>query len=51
VKVVLELTVKARAPLDGETGTDEPAVLSVMVAVSALVVAQLRFIEVPGRTQ
>jgi hypothetical protein len=51
VKVVLELTVKVRAPLDGDTGTDEPVVLSVMVAVSALVVAHDRFIELPGTTQ
>jgi hypothetical protein len=51
VKVVLELTVKGRVPLDGDTGTDEPVVLSVMVAVSALVVAHERFIELPGTTQ
>ena len=50
VKVVGELTTKPRVP-DGETGTDEPVVLSVMVAVSALVEAQDRFTELPGITQ
>ena len=50
VKVVGELTVKGRVPL-GDTGRDRPVLLSVMVAVSALVEAQDRFTELPGRTQ
>ena len=51
VKVVGELTAKLRVPLEGDTGIDEPVVLSVMVAVSALVVAHDRFTELPGITQ
>ena len=51
VKVVGELTVKLLLPLEGDTGTDKPVVLSVIVAVSALVLAQVRFTAVPGITQ
>ena len=51
VKVVGELTAKLRVPLEGDTGTDKPVVLSVIVAVSALVLAQVRFTGVPGITQ
>ena len=51
VNVVGELTTKGWVPLAGETGIDEPVVLSVIVAVSALVVAQDRFTDVPGTTQ
>ena len=51
VKVVGELTTKLLVPPEGDTGTDEPVVLSVMVAVSALVFAQVRFTDVPGITQ
>ena len=51
VKVVGELTAKLRVPLEGDTGTDKPAALSVIVAVSALVLAQVRFTGVPGITQ
>ena len=50
VKVVGEFTVKARVPLE-DTGMDRPVLLSVMVAVSALVDAQDRFTELPGITQ
>jgi hypothetical protein len=50
VKVVFELIAKLRVPL-GDTGTDEPVVLSVIVAVSAFVVAHDRFTDVPGTTQ
>jgi len=50
VKVVGEFTVKARVPFE-DTGTDSPVLLSVMVAVSALVEAQDRFTELPGITQ
>jgi hypothetical protein len=51
VKVVFELIAKLRVPLEGDTGMDEPVVLSVMVAVSAFVVAHDRFTDVPGTTQ
>jgi hypothetical protein len=51
VKVVGELTTKVRVPPEGGTGTDEPVVLSVIVAVSAFVLAQDRFTDVPGMTQ
>ena len=51
VKVVGELTAKLRVPPEAETGTDEPVVLSLMVAVSAFVVAHDRFTDVPGMTQ
>jgi hypothetical protein len=50
VKVVGEFTVKGRVPFV-DTGKDRPVVLSVMVAVSALVEAQDRFTELPGITQ
>jgi hypothetical protein len=50
VKVVVELTARLRFPLDA-TGIDRPVVLSVMVAVSALVEAHDRFTELPGITQ
>ena len=50
VKVVGELTVKGRVPFV-DTGKDRPVVLSVMVAVSALVEAQDRFTVLPGITQ
>jgi hypothetical protein len=50
VNVVFELTGKLRVLL-GDTGTVEPVVPSVMVAVSALVVAHDRFTDVPGMTQ
>ena len=50
VNVVFELTGKLRVPF-GDTGTVEPVVPSVIVAVSALVVAHVRFTEVPGITQ
>jgi len=39
-----------RVPFE-DTGTDRPVLLSVMEAVSALVEAQDRFTELPGRTQ
>jgi hypothetical protein len=51
VNVVFELTAKLRVPLEGDTGIDEPVVLSVIVAVSAFVVAHDRFTEAPGTTQ
>jgi hypothetical protein len=51
VKVVFEMISKMRFPLEGDTGIDEPVVLSVIVAVSAFVVAHERFTEVPGITQ
>jgi hypothetical protein len=51
VKVVFELTGRLRVPLEGDIGIDEPVVLSVIVAVSAIVVAPDRFTEVPGITQ
>ena len=50
VKVVVELTAKLRFPLN-DTGIDKPVVLSVMVAVSALVETHDRFTGVPGITQ
>jgi hypothetical protein len=51
VKVVFEFTAKLRVPLAGDTGITEPVVLSVMVAVSPLVLAHDRFTEDPGMTQ
>ena len=51
VKVVFEFTAKLRVPLDGATGMTEPVVLSVMVAVSPLVLAHDRFADDPGITQ
>ena len=51
VNVVFELIAKLRVPLEGDTGMDEPVVLSVIVAVSAFVVAHDRFTDVPGTTQ
>ena len=50
VKVVGEFTVKGRVPFE-DIGRDRPVVLSVMVAVSALVEAQDRFTVLPGITQ
>ena len=50
VKVVGEFTVKGREPFD-DTGRDTPVLLSVMVAVSALVEDHDRFTELPGITQ
>ena len=50
VKVVDEFTVKGRVPFEG-SGRDRPVLLSVMVAVSALVEAQDKFTELPGITQ
>ena len=50
VKVVGEFTIKGRVPFV-ETGRERPVLLSVMVAVSALVEAQDRFTELPGITQ
>ncbi len=50
VKVVGEFTVKLRVPTEEETGTDKPVVLSVILAVSALVLAQVRVTGVPGMT-
>jgi hypothetical protein len=50
VKVVGEVTVKGRVPF-ADTGRDRPVLLSVMLAVSALVEAQDRFTELPGITQ
>ena len=50
VNVVGEFTIKGRVPFEG-TGRDRPVLLSVMVAVSALVEAQDRFMELPGITQ
>ena len=50
VNVVFELTGKLRVPLE-DTGIVEPAVLSVIVTVSALVVAHDRFTDVPGIRQ
>ena len=50
VKVVAELTAKLLVPLD-DTGIDTPVVLSVMVAVSALVEPHDRLTDVPGITQ
>jgi len=51
VKVVGELTAKVRLPPEEETGTDKPVVLSVILAVSALVLAQVRVTGAPGMTQ
>jgi hypothetical protein len=51
VKVVFEFTAKPRVPLEGDTGVTEPVVLSVMVAVSPLVLAHDRFTDDPGITQ
>ena len=51
VKVVFEFTAKLRVPLEGDTGITEPVVLSVMVAVSPLVLAHDRFTDDPGITQ
>ena len=50
VNVVGEFTIKGRVPFEG-TGRDRPVLLSVMVAVSALVEAQDKFTELPGITQ
>ena len=51
VKVVFEFTAKLRVPLEGDTDITEPVVLSVMVAVSPLVLAHDRFTDDPGITQ
>ena len=51
VKVVFEVTAKVRVPLEGDTGITEPVVLSVMVAVSPLVLAHDRFTDDPEITQ
>lgn len=51
VKVVVALTVKLRVPPEGVIPTVAPVVLSVIVAVSAFVLAQVRLTGVPGVTQ
>lgn len=51
VKVVVEPTVKTRVPPDAATATVAPVTLSVIVALSAFVLAQVRFTELPGGTQ
>lgn len=51
VKVVGLFTTKLRVPPEGLTATVAPVALLVMVADSALVLAQVRFTELPGTTQ
>ena len=51
VKVVFEVTAKVRVALEGDTGITEPVVVSVMVAVSPLVLAHDRLTDDPGITQ